>query len=130
MRVSREVHVPPRSSRDAFKPSESVVKIAAEVQTDRAHDKSREMALTEELDGCKSRLASAEEKIAILKAELKAHKATNLHLQRENRMLKDSIPAHLGSSGSPPDKDVNMADTQAQSDPHRELVSTPASFAQ
>ena len=103
--------------------SESVIKIAAEVQKDSAHSKSHEMALTEELDDCKSRLASAEEDIVILKAELKAHNATSLYLQRENKMLKDTIPASPG-------KDVDMANMQAQSDLHREIVSTPASFTQ
>ena len=127
--VSREVHVPPHSSRDAFKPPESVVKTSAEVQTDNAHDESREIALTGELEDYKSRLSSAEEEIAMLKAELEAHRATIVDLQRENGMLKDAIPAHLGSSGVP-DKDVDMADAQGQSDPHGEPVSTPARFAQ
>ena len=54
VRVSREVHVPLRSLRDALKPSESVVKISAEVQTDDAHDGSRKIALTGELDDYKS----------------------------------------------------------------------------
>ena len=129
VRVSREVHVPPRSSRAAFKPSESVVKVSAEVQTDSAHNKSHEMTLAEELDDHKSRLSSTEEEITILKAELEAHKATILNLRRENRMLKNAIPVHLGSAGAP-DKDVDMADAQAQSGPHGELVSMPASFTQ
>ena len=102
-------------------PSGSVVKVAAEVQTDAAESK-QEIALKKELDGCKTQLSVAQEELIKLKAELEAQKDAVAALETENAMLKDAFPVRFSNTGTP-DKDVEMVDTPEQSSAHGELVS-------